>query len=51
MLVDIGGATVDAAIFNVVIEKDEYAFKFFRSSVSLNGARLLHTSRLGYKSK
>lgn len=49
MLVDIGGGTVDASIFNVTVTGDhEYQFNFFSSMVEPLGASLLHKARLNW---
>jgi hypothetical protein len=46
MLVDIGGGTVDAAIFNVTKQDSEHRFSFFKSTVLPLGSTLLHRDRL-----
>ena len=47
MLVDIGGGTLDASIFNVTVEKrSEHNFHFQRSCVEPFGAFNLHMGRL-----
>ena len=50
MLVDIGGGTVDSAIFNVVKDKTsgELNFNLFKSGVQQKGTMKLHKSRLDW---
>ena len=52
MLVDVGGGTVDASIFNVTRDNEgEYRFSFFRSAVEQLGAYILHLRRLEWLSE